>query len=190
MDTSDDPRPGPITEKLRQRGANSTAEDELLQLVYAELHRIASYHFRRERAGHTLQTTALVHETYLKMSNQMDQTWANRNQFFAVASQAMRQILVDYGRRYRAQKRGSGRPLISIEEALLPTTIRLENVLVIDEALRKLAAFDARAARIVEMRFFGGLRESEIAAVLGVSLRTVKRDWTAARAWLQQELQP
>jgi RNA polymerase sigma factor (TIGR02999 family) len=189
MNTPDDAKPNHITGMLRQLKAGDPAvETELLQLVYAELRRIAARHFRSERAGHTLQTTALVHEAYLRMSEQLDQSWANRYQFFAVAAQAMRQILIDYGRRHRAQKRGSGQTHLSIDDAFLPARVRLDDVLLIDRALQRLATWDERASRVVELRFFGGLTEQETAAVLGVSVRTVKRDWTAARAWLQQEL--
>jgi RNA polymerase sigma-70 factor (ECF subfamily) len=191
MNSVDDTNNSPITGMLRQIGAGNRAlEADLLRAVYAELHRIAARHMHRERAGHTLQTTAVVHEAYVKISGQLDQCWDSRNQFFALAAQAMRQILVDYGRRYRAQKRGSGKSPVNIDEAFLPTGARLEDALWIDEALHRLASWDERASRVVEMRFFGGLNEVEIAAVLGVSVRTVKRDWTAARAWLQQELRP
>jgi RNA polymerase sigma-70 factor, ECF subfamily len=191
MNSVDDTNNSPITGMLRQIGeGNRAVEAQLLQAVYAELRRIAARHMHRERAGHTLQTTAVVHEAYVKISGQLDQSWANRNQFFALAAQAMRQILVDYGRRYRAQKRGSGKSSVNIDEAFLPTGARLEDALWIDEALQRLASWDERASRVVEMRFFGGLSEAEIAAVLGVSVRTVKRDWTAARAWLQRELRP
>jgi len=189
MSTVEDPKPDPITERLRQmRGGSPAGRNDLLDLVYTELRRLASSHFRRERAGHTLQTTALVHEAYIRMSDQFDQSWSNRCQFFALATKVIRQILVDHARKHRARKRGDGQQHVNLDEAFLPERVRLDDVVLIDTALQRLAAWDERASRVVEMRFFAGLSESEIAEVLGISLRTVKRDWTAARAWLQGEL--
>ncbi len=173
----------------RVREGNQQAQQELLPLVYQELRRIASRYMMRERADHTLQTTALVHEAYLRMVGQEPSVdWQNRAHFFAVAATVMRRILVDYARSRSSQKRGGKRPHLVLDEALVFDSNRLEEVLAVDEALSRLQEWDPRQSHIVEMRFFGGLTEKEIAEALDVSVRTVKRDWSFARAWLKNEL--
>jgi RNA polymerase sigma-70 factor (ECF subfamily) len=160
----------------------------LTPLVYQELHRLAHRHLGRERDGHTLQTTALVHEAYLRLVDQKGARWRNRAHFMAVASQMMRRILVDYARGRGYAKRGGGARQASFDEALVVSDERAADVVALDEALNALAQFDERKARMVEMRFFGGLSIEETAEVLGVSPGTVMRDWTLAKAWLQREI--
>lgn len=162
------------------------AAERLFQVVYGELRRLAAYHMRGERAGHTLQTTALVHEVYLRLAGQ-DVDWKNRGHFFAVAARAMRRILVDHARRRRAAKRGGGvapSPLDSVVPAIDPAVDLLD----LDAALETLETLDPREARVVELRFFAGLSVPEVALALGVSDATVERDWVTARAWLRREL--
>jgi RNA polymerase sigma factor (TIGR02999 family) len=167
------------------------ALDRAFPLVYEELRRLAHRQLRRESEGHTLSTTALVHEAYLKLVDQTRGEWRDRAHFLAIAATAMRRILVDHARRHRAGKRGgTGRPLSldSVEE--LPVEDRAEFLVHLDEALARLAMLDERQARVVECRFFGGYTEEETAETLGIGLRTVKRDWAKARSWLFQELYP
>jgi RNA polymerase sigma-70 factor (ECF subfamily) len=162
--------------------------DKLLPVVYQELRRLAQHHLRQERPDHTLQATALVHEVYLKLIDTKVARWENRAHFFAVAARVMRHILVDLARERRAQKRGGGQKL-ALEEALgAPDEAGAPNLVALDEALERLAAVDARQGRIVELRYFGGLSTEETAEVLGISARTVKREWRMARAWLHREL--
>ena len=180
---------GEITKLLGElRTGNKDAESRLLQVVYPELRKIAGRYLKSERGGHTLQPTALVNEAYLQMAAQMDQDWQNRSHFYAVAAQLMRRILVDYARQRRAAKRDGGRRKVELTDALAITDDRLEDILSIDEALVRLAQFDERRCRVVELRFFGGMTEEEIADVLQVATRTVKRDWNVAKAWLHGEL--
>jgi RNA polymerase sigma factor (TIGR02999 family) len=163
---------------------DQAAREQLLPLVYSELHRLAANHFGRERKGHTLQTTALIHEAYLRLIDLKDIRWQNRAHFFAIAAQMMRRILVDYARaRNYAKRQGE-----AFDEALEVSDERAADVLVLDDALKSLAELDQRKSRIVELRFFGGLSIEETAAVLGVSPGTVMRDWTFAKAWLQREI--
>ena len=170
------------------------AMDRLVPLVYDQLKRIARRQLRAEPVGHTLSTTGLVHEAYLKLVNQTRAEWQDRGHFFAVASGAMRRILVDYARRYRAERRGGGddgapvKP-VAIEDAEIPVAERAESLISLDEALERLSRLDERQARVVECRFFGGLTEEETAAALGISQRTVAREWVTAKGWLYQELQ-
>jgi RNA polymerase sigma factor (TIGR02999 family) len=173
---------------LRLKGGDASAETELIPVIYPELRRLAGRHLRRERPGHTLQATALVHEVYLRLIGNRDISWANRSHFFAVASRIMRRILVDYARNRKAGKRGGSVQVIELDESVALSEAQSDLVLVIDQCLQKLAEMDLRQAQVVEMRFFGGLTEREIAIVLGVSTRTVKRDWIMARAWLHAEL--
>ncbi|HSL22799.1 MAG TPA: sigma-70 family RNA polymerase sigma factor [Vicinamibacterales bacterium] len=171
------------------RGDRS-ALDRLMPLVYAELRVLADRSLRHERTGHTLQGTALVHEAYLKMVDQRQVRWQDRAHFFAVAAQLMRRILVDHARRHRAAKRGSGKPGLPPDEADVPAPpTSLIDWLALDRALDRLAALDERQARIVELRFFGGLTIEETAEVLQVSPATVKNEWSLARGWLYRELQ-
>jgi RNA polymerase sigma factor (TIGR02999 family) len=145
-------------------------------------------HLKRERAGHTLQPTALVHEAYIRLMEQRDVAWENRAQFFALASQMMRRILVDHARARRAAKRPARAMQVTLAEEAVGSAPRALDLLALDENLERLAALDARQARVVEMRFFGGLTHEEIASVLGVSLATVNREWRLAKAWLYQRL--
>jgi len=164
------------------------ALEQLMPLVYEELHRLAHRHLGRERTGHTLQTTALVHEAYLRLIDQKEVRWQNRAHFFAVAAQMMRRILVDYARSRRFAKRGGGAPHITLDEALVVSNERAADIVALDEALNALAEFDERKSRLVELRFYGGLSIEETAEVLRVSPGTVMRDWTLAKAWLQREM--
>jgi RNA polymerase sigma factor (TIGR02999 family) len=172
----------------RMREGQADAEEELITLVYGELRRLAAYHFRGERPGHTLQATALVHEAYLKLVKCRNLNLQSRTQFFAVASQVMRHILVDHARAHRARKRGGSRGTLSLEEPSFLISPRSDMLIALDEALACLAHRDPRQSRIVELRFFGGLSEEEIGELLGISARTVKRDWRIAKAWLYQQI--
>lgn len=175
------------------RNRTPDAMDRLMPLVYEQLRRVAHRQLDAEPTGHTLSTTALVHETYLKLADQTRAEWQNRAQFFAVASRAMRRILTDYARRHRALRRG-GRPdgspavPISLDDVQISVAERADSLLALDEALDRLARLDERLARIVECRFFAGLTEEETATALGVSKRTVAREWAVARGWLYEEL--
>jgi RNA polymerase sigma factor (TIGR02999 family) len=168
---------------------NAAAFDELMPLVYAELRTLARRQMQRERSGHTLQATALVHEAYIRLVDQQQVHWQNRAHFFAVAAQLMRRVVVDYARKRRRVKRGGGAPHLSLDEAALLTPQQAPQVLELDEALCRLAAVDERKSRVVEMRYFGGLSVEEVAVVLGVSENTVIRDWALAKAWLRRELE-
>ena len=180
---------GDITALLQQvRAGNAGAESRLLELVYPQLRNIAGRYIARERKGHTLQPTALVNEAYMQLVGQMDKEWHDRSHFYAVAAKLMRRILVDYARQKKAAKRDGNRQQVELTDALAIADDRLEEILVVDELLERLAAFDDRRSRVVEMRFFGGMTEEEVAEVLDVSTRTVKRDWNVAKAWLHGEL--
>jgi RNA polymerase sigma-70 factor, ECF subfamily len=167
---------------------NQDAAGELIPVVYDELHRLAVRHLRRERQDHTLQPTALVHEAYIKLVAQRDADWQSRNHFFAVASKLMRRILVDYARQHLRAKRGGRHTKVSLEEVALVSPQRPDGMLAIDESLSRLEKLDERQARIVELRYFGGLTIEEAAQVLGVSPTTVRREWASAKAWLYGEL--
>jgi RNA polymerase sigma factor (TIGR02999 family) len=187
-----DPAPS-ITQLLQDvRAEREGAVDRLATAVYEELHRVASAYLRRERAGHTLQPTALVHDAFLRLVDQRRVEWRNRTQFFAVAAQMMRRILVDHARRSQTAKR-SGQ-LVTLDDgvdgvdALADHSARAADVLRVDEALDALAKVDPRQARIVELRFFAGLTLDETAEALGISPVTVSREWAVARAWLHAEL--
>lgn len=178
-----------ITRLLQERRAGQdAAASRLIDAVYPELRRIAAHCLRAERSDHTLQATALVNEAYLRLVGQQDKDWQNRAHFFAVAAQVMRRVLVDYARDRKAKKRGGGREKTELTDELIIVRERLDDVLAIDTALTRLALRDARQSKVVELRFFGGLTESEVAEVLGVAPRTVKRDWNVAKAWLYGEL--
>jgi RNA polymerase sigma factor (TIGR02999 family) len=180
---------GDITQLLQQvASGNSRATDKLAEAVYAELRRIAGALMAHERRDHTLQPTVIAGEAYLNLVEQRDRNWQNRTHFFAVASQAMRRLLVDYGRRRQTQKRGAGAERVDIDPPAADTDRPFEELLAVNEVLDRLGAIDSRQARIVELRYFGGLTEEETAEVLKISTRTVKRDWTVARAWLYAEL--
>jgi RNA polymerase sigma factor (TIGR02999 family) len=182
-------KPGDVTQLLfRLRIGDREAESKLVDAVYGELHRLAAAYMRRERLDHTLQPTALLHEAYVRLVNQREKDWQNRAHFFGVAAQVMRRILVDHARVKRTEKRGGTARKVDFDEAHSISMERSEELLAIDEALSRLAEIDPRQAHIVELRFFGGLTEEETAQVLGISSRTVKRDWTVAKAWLRVEL--
>jgi RNA polymerase sigma-70 factor (ECF subfamily) len=179
----------PVSELLvRWKNGEQEALKALLPLVYDELRRLAYHHLQAERAGHTLQSTALVHEAYLRLVVQEPLRLDNRAHFFAVASHLMRQILVDFARKHQAAKRGANNLTLTLDEAIaLPKKHKL-HLVALDDALNGLAALDARQSHIVELRFFGGLTIDETAQVLGVSQATVKREWTTARAWLYRQM--
>ena len=164
------------------------ALNKLMPLVYDELHRLASRYLRRERHGHTLQTTALVHEAYLKLVDQRNANWQNRMQFFSAAAQVMRHVLVDYARRHRAFKRGGDYCRLSLDQAVLSSEEKDAGLLALNEALNNLAAIDPQQSRVVELRVFGGLTVEETAEALGISARTVKREWSMAKAWLHRQI--
>lgn len=178
-----------ITTQLQAwRAGEPMAREILFPLVYDELRRIAHKQLRRERVGHTLDTTALVHEAYLRLVDQTHAEWTDRSHFFAVAANAMRRILVDYARRYLADKRGAAPRRVSLTDDMLVAEERADTLLAVDEALVELGRIDPRLSRVVECRFFGGLTEEETAEVLGVTARTVRRDWTKAKGWLHRTL--
>ena len=177
-----------ITNLLLQACQGSPdAMDRLFPLVYGELRRIAHRQLQGERPGHTLGTTGLVHETYLKLVDQTRIQWRDRGHFFALAARAMRQILVDYARRYRAQRRGGGLRRVSLTDGPAVEE-QAELLLAVHEALDRLAAMNERLSKVVECRYFGGLTEEETAVALGVTARTVERDWVKAKGWLYHEL--
>lgn len=175
-----------ITAWLRDAAAgNLDAEANLLQALYRDLHRLARRHLRNERAGHTLGATALVHEAYLRLMRGQENSWNNRVHFFATASNVMRRLLVDHARRRTAVKRGDGVIAVVLDDVPEPRLPHApERLLAIDEALTELARKEPRQAQVVEMRFFAGMTDEEIAAALGVSSRTVKREWAVAKVWL------
>ena len=182
-------QPHEITQLLAEWSeGNQAALDKLYPLVYNELRRLAHGYLRRERKGHTLQTTALINEAYLRLVDQKQVHWANRSHFFAISAQIMRRILIDHARRYDYAKRGGGALRISLDEAAVVAKERARELLMLDEALNGLAKIDPRRGRVVELRYFGGLNNEEIAGVLKISENTVTRDWNMARAWLYQEL--
>lgn len=164
------------------------ALDELLPIVYDELHRQAHYQLRGNRPSNTLNTTALVHEAYFKLVDHHDVDWQDRSHFFAVAVRAMRQVIVDYARRRNAAKRGGGQPDLPLDERYMQPDEQAPNLIAIDEALSRLEKIDERQSKIVECKFFGGLTIEETAEVIGVSPTTVKRDWRTAKAWLYREI--
>ena len=164
------------------------ALNKLIPLVYDELHKLASRYLRRERRDHTLQTTAVVHEAYLKLVNQRDANFENRLHFFAVAAQIMRRILVDYARRHHASKRGGDLYKLSLDEALVTSEEKGADLLALDEALERLAAIDPRQSRVVELRIFAGLTLEETAQALNISPSTVRREWSMAKAWLHRQI--
>lgn len=169
-------------------GGDREAVDTVLPLVYAELEEMARRHLRGERDGHTLDTAALVHEAYLKLVDQTRAGWRSRSHFLGVASLAMRRILVNYARQRSADKRGRGEAVVTLHDGEVGRVTRSDDLLALDEALDRLATLDERSARVVEMWFFGGLEQTEIATALGVSEKTVRRDWQSAKAWLSHAL--
>jgi RNA polymerase sigma factor (TIGR02999 family) len=183
------PTPHSVTQLLLDwnRG-DSEALDKLIPIVYAELHLRAARYLRRERPGHTLQTTALIHEAYLRLVEQRQVRWQNRAHFFAIAAHLMRRILVDHARGRDAAKRGGADIRVTLDDALAASAGRDVNLIALDEALTRLAEIDARQSRVVELRYFSGLSIEETAEVLDVSPATVKLDWSMAKAWLRREM--
>jgi len=178
-----------ITQLLAEwSDGNQSALDELYPLVYEELHRLARRYMSRERKGHTLQTTALINEAYVRLVDQKNVHWANRSHFFAISAQIMRRILIDHARRHAYAKRGGGAQQVSLEEVAVVAREQSAEIIRLDEALKILAKMDPRRCHVVELRYFGGLSNEEIAGVLKVSENTVTRDWNLARAWLYQQL--
>ena len=181
-----------ITAMLRAWGAGGEqASDELIEAVYGELRRQARFQLRRERPNHTLDTSALINEAYLKLAEQRSVKWKDRNHFFALASKLMRRVLVDHARTRHRLKRGGQCAPANLDEALAVADRSNENnidVIALDQALTRLASLDEQQVKIVELRYFGGLEVTEAAQVLGISTATVKRDWAIAKAWLKQEL--
>jgi RNA polymerase sigma factor (TIGR02999 family) len=167
---------------------DQVALDKLMPLVYGELRQMAKRHMSRQSPGHTLQTTALIHEAFLKLVNQSEKQWQNRAHFFGVAAQAMRAILVDYARSRRYAKRGGGARAVALDEAATVSQERAAELVALDDALKALSQIDPRKSRVVEMRHFGGLSVEETAEVLKVSPDTVMRDWRLAKTWLRREL--
>jgi RNA polymerase sigma factor (TIGR02999 family) len=181
--------PGEITGLLvKIRQGDPQAEGQLWDRLYPELHRLAERCCRNERDGHTLSPTALINEAYLELVDQSAKEWQSRAHFVAVAAQVMRRVLVDYARRHQAGKRGGGNRQFSFNEELTLIPERADQVIALDEALGRLAAFDPQQSRIVELRFFGGLSEKETAELLGLGVRTVTRGWNMAKAWLYGQL--
>jgi RNA polymerase sigma factor (TIGR02999 family) len=185
-----DPSPGEVTRLLKaMHDGDSDAAGNLLPLVYAELHRIAAAYMRRERDGHTLQATALINEAYMRLVGE-DIDWNNRAHFIGLAAHVMRRVLVDYARQHNAERRAGGLKRVEMEDNLAISPERLDEVLFLDEAMAKLAAVNPRQARVVELRYFGGLSVEQIAQILNVAPRSVKRDWALARIFLFRELNP
>jgi RNA polymerase sigma factor (TIGR02999 family) len=184
-----DSAPQNVTKLLVQWSkGDQAALEALVPLVYDELRRLARYYLKQEKQNHTLSSTALVHEAYLRLVNQKDVTWQNRAHFFGVASQMMRRILVDHARRHGYAKRGGGALTLALEDAVATPRRREIDLVALDDALDSLAKLDERQSRMVELRFFGGLSIEETSEVLGVSTPTVKREWASARAWLYREI--
>src|SRR5438128_2431090 len=178
-----------VTELLIEwSNGDKAALDKLMPLIHEELRRLAHHYMSHERQGHTLQTTALVNEAYLRLVNRKDVHWQNRTHFFAIAATLMRSILVDHARSHAYAKRGGGAHKTELDEAMVVSQERAREVVALDDALKELASFDLKQSRIVELRFFGGLTIEETAEVLHLSPATIKREWSTAKAWLYHEL--
>ena len=178
-----------ITQLLHAwQGGDELALQQLTPMVYAELHRMARHYMARERDGHTLQTTALINEVYLRLVNVKEVRWQDRAHFFAISAQLMRRILTDFARSHGYQKRGSNAPHVSLDEACLASPEPGVDLVALEQALSRLGETDARKSKVVELRFFGGMTVDETAEVLQISAETVMRDWSVARAWLLREL--
>ena len=183
------PAAGDVTQLLADlQNGRSDVAPQLMTLVYDELHRLARRHMRHERSDHTLQATALVHEAYLRLVHRPERTWQNRTHFVRIAAQVMRHVLIDHARARQTAKRESGLERVPFEDPPVLSEEQSGELLALNDALESLAQFDARQSRIVELRFFGGLTVEETADALGISPKTVKRDWTVARAWLYREM--
>jgi RNA polymerase sigma-70 factor (ECF subfamily) len=182
--------PHRVTQLLQQWShGDDSALSELTPLVYEELHRLAHHYMDGERPGHTLQTTALVNEAYLRLADQTNPNWQSRAHFFAVAARAMRGILVNYAKSNQAQKRGGGAARIELDEVAILSPEQSKEIVDLHEALERLATLNSRKARVVELKYFGGLNHDEIAEVMKISAVTVRRDWMFAKTWLYDELQ-
>lgn len=182
--------PGDITQALLACRDDQNAFDQLVSLVYDDLHRIAHVQLGRSRPGQTLNTTSLVHEAYLKMVDQTRVGWQDRSHFFGTSARAMRQIIVDYARRRCAEKRGNGQACLDLDQVEVASQHQAELIMLVDDALDRLAELGDRLVRVFEYRYFTGLTEDETAVVMGVSVRTVQRDWKRARAWLKEMIAP
>jgi RNA polymerase sigma factor (TIGR02999 family) len=181
--------PTQVTDLLRRWSAGDVAAREsLVPLVYDELRRLARYYLASQRSDHTLQSTAVVHEAYLRLAGRDNVHWENRSHFFAVAAQLMRRILVDHARKRNAAKRGGAHLTLLVDEAVGPSSQRELDLVALDDALKALAELDERQSRIVELRFFGGLSIEDTSRILEISPATVKREWSTARAWLYEEI--
>lgn len=184
-----EPSLGEVTLLLHQlQSGDRTAEERLMDIVYKELKRLARSYLRKEGKDHSLQPTALVHEAYLRLTRMTKTDWQSRSHFYGIAAKQMRNILVDHARTHLAEKRGQGLAFVSFDEAFVPAPMRAEEMIALDEALDRLARLDPRQCRIVELRFLSGLTEKETGEVLGMSTKTVQRDWISAKAWLFREL--
>jgi RNA polymerase sigma-70 factor, ECF subfamily len=182
------PERGDVTQLLNEMAkGDSGAAEKLLPLVYSELHRLAASYMRRERPDHTLQATALINEAYLRLSKE-NAEWNSREHFIGMAANVMRHVLVDYARAHNAQQRDGGMKRVEMQDDLAISTEKLEEVLSLNEALKTLESLHPRQGKVVELRYFGGLSVEQIASLLGVSPRSVKRDWSLARIWLFREL--
>ena len=178
-----------VTMLLRDAsGGSQSALEKLIPVVYEELRRLAAYYLRQERADHTLQATALVHEAYLRLVDQRNADWKNRNHFFGVAAHLMRRVLLIHARDHRAAKRGGSMQKISLEDTAIFSSAQADDFVYLDELLNRLSALDGRQEKVVELRFFGGLSIEETADLLGIAPATVKRDWVMAKAWLAREM--
>jgi len=184
------PEHGQVTQLLRAMAdGDEKAAEDLLPLVYSELHRLARGYMRRERPDHTLQATALINEAYLRLAHE-DADWKSREHFIGVAANVMRRVLVDYARAHKAEQRGGGLKRVEMQDDLAISPGRIDEIASLDDALKRLEIQNARQARIVELRYFGGLSVEEISSLLKMSPRSVKRDWALARVWLFRDLQP
>ena len=184
-----EPSTNEVTQLLIEwSNGDKAALDKLMPLIQQELRRLAHHYMSHERPGHTLQTTALVNEAYLRLVNRKDVHWQNRTHFFAIAATLMRSILVDHARSHAYAKRGGGAHKTELDEAMVVSQERAAEVVALDDALKELASFDLKQSRIVELRFFGGLTIEETAEVLHLSPATIKREWSTAKAWLYHEL--
>ena len=184
-----EPSAGEVTRLLAElRSGNPEARDKLIPLVYTQLHRLAARYMRRERPDHTLQPTALVNEAYVRLVSQKVASWKDRAQFFGIAARLMRQILVEHARAHQAEKRGGKVEKLPLDQVIEFSTARSRELIELDDALKSLERIDPQQARVVELRFFGGMTVEETAEEIGISPRTVKRDWGVARAWLYGEI--
>jgi RNA polymerase sigma-70 factor, ECF subfamily len=187
--TRSTPAPHEVTQLLIDwSNGRQDAVEPLFPLVYEELRRLAHRYMRRERPGHTLQTTAVVHEAYLRLIDQNHVQWQNRAHFFAIAAQMMRRILITHAQSHAYAKRGGGAVKVSLDESAILSRARAGELIALDDALKSLAVIDVRRSQVVELRFFGGLSNEEIAEVLKISPNTVTRDWNVAKAWLSREM--